>query len=336
LYDFGVYRSYKFDIPIIAIGNLSTGGTGKTPHIEYLIRLLQAKWNIATLSRGYGRATKKFTIATETTKATEVGDEPLQFKKKFKNIVVAVENKRVLGVQKLRHLYPNINLILLDDAFQHRAIHLGLSILLTEYNKPFSNDYVLPTGNLREFAIGYKRANIIVVTKTPSNLTEADKTKMIQQIKPLAHQKVYFSYIVYNNLIPLKNNLSTQTFPIKYYLENNYTITLFTGIANAYLLENYLKEQTNNIHAFQYSDHHEYSISELQTLKDFFTQLPIANKIIITTEKDAMRLTAPAFKELLSTLPLFYIPIEIQFHKQDKAHFEKDISTYLNTTKNTL
>ena len=327
-YDFGILTSTKFKIPVITIGNLTTGGTGKTPHVEYLLNLLRSTCKLATLSRGYGRSTSGFLEVTETSTSLQVGDEPAQLKRKFKDVVVAVEENRVHGIIKIQNLFPQVNVVLMDDAFQHRAIQPGLSILLTEYNKPFYSDFMLPTGNLREFKWGYKRADIIVVTKTPELLPSIEKSSIIKKIDPEPHQQVYFSHIRYGELVPLNEvQHSSTSHPA---LHSSHTIILLTGIANSTSLENYLKEKVKNIIPVKFNDHHEYSITELIKVRKVFQDLASANKIIITTEKDAMRLVKPELLEVLKGIPVFYIPIEIAFHDENKAAFEKQILNFIN------
>lgn len=331
-YDFGVLSSKEFKMPVISIGNLSTGGTGKTPHIEYLIRLLKPKNAMATLSRGYGRSTNGFIVATEHSTTFEIGDEPRQFKRKFFDVNVVVENNRVKGIKKIQELFPEVNITLLDDAFQHRAVKSGLSILLTEYNKLFYNDYVLPSGNLREFKSGYKRADIIIVTKTPLFLSPLEKKIIIKEINPEAYQKIYFSYIKYGNFIPLmeEKRLNDSLLNNDYYFSRNYSILLLTGIADSSPLQEYLKENVKNFSSVHFKDHHEYSITELLELKKTFNELTSENKIIVTTEKDAMRLDKPGLMEVLKSLPVFYIPIEVAFHGKDEEEFNKNILDFIS------
>ena len=342
LYDWRIFSSTEFDIPIISVGNLSVGGTGKTPHIEYLIRLLSPEFFIATLSRGYGRKTKGFILADSHSLSADIGDEPLQFKKKFTAVPVAVDEKRVRGVKKIISLYPTIQSILLDDAFQHRSIKPGLSIVLTDFSKLFLNDFMLPTGSLREFRSGIKRADIIIVTKCPEVLLPIERKRLIAEINPLPHQNIFFSIIKYGEFIPLSGD-SVNPFSKAYYFEHNYSIVLFTGIANTIPLEYYLKDHVKTIVPVKFPDHHTFTINDLAAVKKIFDNIASANKIILTTEKDAMRLKGPEFKEILDHLPLFYMPIEIEFNNNDKNNrldntagneFNKQILNYVRTNQN--
>ena len=371
LYDWKIFKSYSFNVPVISIGNLSVGGTGKTPHIEYLIRLLQNSYliphtsylNIAVLSRGYKRKTKGFIIASENSTLEQIGDEPLQFKTKFQNITVAVDENRVNGIN---HLLENHSLlttydlrlttnfvILLDDAFQHRRVIPGLSILLIDYTKEFlilnssvsqflSSSIPLPSGSLREYRTGYKRADIIIVTKTPENLSSITRQNIIDKIKPLPHQKVYFSFIKYCPLVPLNNdyikNINTP-FSI---LHSQSSILLFAGIANPNIFVQKVKEiyAVNNQHqtprsllpthcSILFNDHHIFSKKDILMIKDKFQKITGNNKIIITTEKDARRLNKPELIDILKDMPVYYLPIEIDFHKEDKDPFNSQILKFI-------
>ena len=332
LFNWGVLKSTKFNLPIISVGNLNWGGTGKTPHIEYLIRLLKPTYYIATLSRGYGRRTSGFVLANTQSISTEIGDEPLQFKKKFSAVRVAVDEQRVRGINKLLALYPSLDAILLDDAFQHRQVTPGLSILLTDFNNLYTDDYVVPSGTLREFRLGAKRADIIIVSKCPHLLVPIERENIIKKIKPQPHQKVLFSCISYGEFIPTNNNAPIP-FSKEYYFERHYSILLFSGIANAQALEYYLKQKTNHVISVKYNDHHPFNIKDLTTLKNQFSEMPYTNKIILTTEKDFMRLQNKEFADILEKLPLFYIPIEVELCEQDKRVLSDIIINYISSFK---
>lgn len=332
LYDIGFFTSASFTIPIISVGNLSMGGTGKTPHIEYLIRLLKPEFYIATLSRGYGRKTKDFLLADTQSTANDIGDEPLQFKKKFPKMPVVVDEKRVRGVKKILELFPSIQGVLLDDAFQHRSIKPGLSIVLTDFNKLYIDDHVVPSGTLREFPSGIKRADIIIVSKCPHIPLLIERKGIVDKLNLLPHQKIYFTTISYGELVPL-NNKDATLFSKSYYFEKNYSILLVTGIADVKPLEYYLKEQTKTIETINFSDHHQFTQNDLKAIETKFNGLSAINKIIITTEKDAMRLRD---KNLLSTLiniPIFYIPIEIKFCDEGEKDFNNYILQYVRSNQ---
>ncbi len=317
LYDFNILKSKAYNLPVISIGNLSMGGTGKTPHIEYLIRLLGNKYKISTLSRGYKRKSKGFLLATGNHSFYDIGDEPLQYFDKYKQISVAVCENRCKGVENLiEQINPEV--ILLDDAFQHRSIKPGLNILLTDYYDMYHKNLPLPAGTLREFKMGANRADIIVVTKTPDVFSPILIKEVISQIKPKPQQKVYFSYIKYGNLIPINEPLAEKQkyFPF---------ILLFSGIANPYPLEDKLKRICTDLITVKFDDHHSFTIDDLKKVKEKFLSLPTQNKIIVTTEKDAVKLKVPELAEELKKLPLFYVPIEIEFHNRDKAAFDNDV-----------
>ncbi len=332
LYDFKILKSTSFEIPTITVGNLSVGGTGKTPHIEYLIRLLKQEFYIATLSRGYGRKTSGFILADTQSTSIEIGDEPLQFKKKFTNIRVAVDEERVRGVSYLLKEHPALQCVLLDDAFQHRKINSGKSILLTEFSHLYSSDFVVPSGGLREFKSGAARADIIIVTKCPEILLPIERKRLLSEINPLPHQKVYFSFIKYGDFTPL-NAEGKNPFTKEFYFERNYSIALVTGIANTKSLEYYLKNKVKNLTPIKFSDHHNFKKVDIENIKQIFDNIAVSNKIILTTEKDAMRLKNSDFSAILKDIPLFYIPIEIVFHDKDSENFNEQILNYVRTNQ---
>lgn len=320
LYDLGIFRSHEFPLTVISVGNLAVGGTGKSPHIEYLVRLLKSRYRIATLSRGYGRSSSGFIEAGEASTAADIGDEPLQFSKKFGGeVVVAVDRKRVHGIKKLLELHPALEVILLDDAFQHRAVRPGLSIVLTDYNNIYLNDHVLPTGTLREFKKGIKRADIIMVTKTPAAFSPIEKRRLLKEINARPYQQVYFSSIAYGPLMSLKKTAVMDS------PDHDMTVVLLTGIANPRPLEEHLSRYTKSIVPVRFPDHHEYSATDLARLQKIFDNIATGKKIILTTEKDAMRLQKPELAEALENLPVFYIPIEVRFEEKDAEEFDKQI-----------
>ncbi len=329
-YDLGFFSSREFNLPVISVGNLTLGGTGKTPHIEYIIRLLKETHKIATLSRGYGRITSGFQMADERSTSADVGDEPKQFKRKFPDVEVAVDARRVRGIRRLLEKFPSLDLVLLDDAFQHRAVKPGLSVLLTDYTKLYYTDTMVPSGTLREWHSGVKRADIIVVTKTPALFSPLEKKRIIKDIRPLPYQHIYFSYLRYGDFVPMNNEEgSRQVLSREACFDQGYTVVMLTGIANAWHLEYFLKEKVKKLITVKFSDHHEYSLSEVMRLRDTFQELKGENKIILTTEKDAMRLDKAALIEILRTLPVYYVPIEIAFHDRDEQEFNQQIVDYV-------
>ncbi|MDG1477241.1 MAG: tetraacyldisaccharide 4'-kinase [Vicingaceae bacterium] len=326
LYDLKILKSKQFNLPIISVGNLTLGGTGKTPHTEYLIRLLQNKHNLTTLSRGYKRKTKGFYLAQNNTTVSEIGDEPLQYKVKFNKINVAVDEKRVHGVQQILKKIPKTNLIILDDAFQHRAISPGMNILITEYNNLYIDDYVIPSGRLREWKKGSERADIIIISKTHSNLTQLEKNKIYSKLKPKTYQKIYFSFIKYKPLTPFSK--SAKDFKNK--ISKKSSILLLTGIAKPDRLFNSLKKEYSKINHIQFSDHHNYTNNDIELIIKKFKEIDGNNKFIISTEKDIMRLSLPQILNQLQDIPIFYIPIEICFHGNDKIEFDEQIIKYVS------
>ena len=295
-YDHHIFNSKEYDLPIICVGNLNVGGTGKTPMIEYLIRLL-SNYQLATLSRGYKRNTKGFQIADDTSNASSIGDEPFQFYSKFKEVIVAVDTNRQNGIAQLCKLEITPDVILLDDAFQHRKVKAGYNILLTAYDNLYVKDICLPTGNLREPISGAKRANVIVVTKCPKEISENEKKQIIKKLKPEAHQTVFFSSINYaKEAISLNRNIPLTELP------ND--VTLVTGIANPTQLVTYLNTQGIHFTHLNFRDHHNFSEEEIQDLR--------RKKFILTTEKDYMRL-----KDHLEADSLYYLPIQIDIDKKE-------------------
>jgi len=322
-YDWGILRKTSFNFPVISVGNLSMGGSGKTPHVEYLVRLLKNNFKLATLSRGYGRNTRGFLIASAKSHSKEIGDEPVQFKQKFPDLLVAVDEKRVHGIRQLKNKHPEIEVVVLDDAFQHRALRPGLNILLTDFHNLYPEDYPFPTGQLREFRNGSKRADIIIVTKTPSILSPITVRRIQGLIKPKPYQKLYFSYIKYG-LITLMPGSKAPEVPDKYN-----TVLMFAGIANIYPLEEHVRLLTNHLEILQFGDHHDYTLKDLEKIREKFETIYTRNKIIITTEKDAMRLSLPEIPEFISDLPIYYIPIEIKIHRDYRKDFNDQIINYV-------
>ncbi|CAH8283872.1 lipid-A-disaccharide kinase [Mariniflexile fucanivorans] len=309
LYDLDIKKSTSYDFPVICVGNLSVGGTGKTPMIEYLINLLKDDYQVATLSRGYKRKTKGFHLADEFSTSETLGDEPFQFYNKFKkNVLVAVDADRTNGIEQLRQLDSVPNIVLLDDAFQHRKVKAGMNILLTTFNNPYFFDYVLPTGNLREPRSGAKRANIIVVTKCPKNLSDDGKKRYIEQISPKKYQHVFFSSISYSNeIFSAAHKIS---------LDAIGNFTLVTGIANANPLVDFLTEKGLKFEHLNFKDHYEFSQKDISTFKK--------KELILTTEKDFMRLKQ--YESLKSKL--FYIPITLKL--DDNLRFDKLIKDFVS------
>ena len=326
-FDYGILKSQSFPIPVISVGNISVGGTGKTPHTEYLIRLLHEKFNVAVLSRGYKRKSKGFVLATTESTAKEIGDEPAQMKSKFPDIHIAVDHNRCRGINLLTssHICPAPEVIILDDAFQHRYVQPGLSILLIDYNRPIREDKLLPAGRLRESASEQRRADIIILTKCPNKLTRKECILLKKKIAPLPRQQVYFSTLTYGNLKALSNP-ETDFLPEN--LLHNKHVLLVTGIASPQRLTDYLKQYTDKIFPLTFHDHHDFSMSDLSKIEDFFKRMPEGNRLILTTEKDAARLRdKTSLKEEIKS-NIYIQPIETNF-LEDKDLFDKTIIDYV-------
>lgn len=322
LFDCGLLKSSGFDVPIISIGNLSAGGTGKTPLIEYLIRLLKDRFQVATLSRGYGRDSSGYVLGSRRSNYKYIGDEPMQFIRKFGEVKVAVDAKRERGINSLLKKFPLLNVILLDDAFQHRRIRPGLSILLTDYHNLYTEDHVIPSGMLREFRRGAKRADLIVVTKTPKVFSPITRRRIIDDLKPAPHQQVYFSYIHYEEPAPAFG------WPDPFQQRYSY-ILLVSGIANDDPLKEHMERRCTELIRMKFGDHHPYNEADILSIRKRFDDLPSQKKVIVTTEKDLMRLKIPELVPHMKSLPLFYIPISVEFHGNDKSAFDQAITGYV-------
>jgi tetraacyldisaccharide 4'-kinase len=325
LYDHGLIKSYRPELPVICIGNLALGGTGKTPHTEYLIRMLKDELQVATLSRGYGRKTKGFYSVSVHSTVSETGDEPLQFKKKFGDaVIVAVDENRKEGIQKLLAGSPQPDVILLDDAFQHRQVRAGFNILLTSFTRPYTSDFVLPAGNLREPRSGAARADIVIITKCPESISEQEQDNFRRAIPG---KVLFFSSIRYGTLISLADG-SERALP-----RGESKTLLLSGIADNSPLQHFLRQHSSGLEVLEFPDHHDYSASDLIKLRAVFEAMSGKNNIIVTTEKDAMRLRQPENLNLLINLPIYYVPIHIEFKGDDSSEFHKLIHRYVNENK---
>lgn len=315
-FDLGVLKSRSFSIPIISVGNLSVGGSGKTPHVEYLLRLLSGAKKIGVLSRGYGRKTTGFRWVNPKDSPSKVGDEPLQYAQKFPTVKIAVQEDRVLGVQTL--LEEPLEVVVLDDAYQHRWISPGLNILLTTYSNLYINDNLLPLGSLREYRSEAKRANIIVVTKSPKALLPLDKHRLEEQIAPSSHQTLCFSYLDYATPKSLFSNREV--------LLEEQEILLLTGIANAEPMIDYLLGKVAVVSHMKFKDHHNYSKKDIRKILKEWEGIKSSKKLLLTTEKDAMRLREYAIE--FSGISIAYLPVEVRFH--DEAVFNELVLEYVN------
>lgn len=319
LYDIKLKPSASFEIPLISVGNLAVGGTGKTPMVEHLIRLFESKGlAMATLSRGYGRKTKGMRLANQLDTAETIGDEPYQlFDKYHQHAVVSVCEERAYAIPFLVDQFPDLKVIIMDDAFQHRAVKAGLSMVLTEYGNPFYKDFVMPAGKLRESRIGIKRADMVVVTKCPPHLGEEEMIKMEHAIRYYEERPVFFTTIRYGE--PIAFDGISALDPTK--------VVLVSGLANATPLKEYVQDNYELVHHFDFPDHH------LYTNKDWTKISQVAKQhkaVIITTEKDRAKLRALASKDQLKNL--FYLPIEIVFIKGG-TDFDSIVLDYVNNAE---
>ena len=321
LYDWRILKSLRFEYPVIGVGNLSLGGTGKTPTVEYLINILRKNYSIATLSRGYGRKTKGFQRADSQSTYETVGDEPLQYFHKFPEIQVAVDKDRIEGMEKLILGQNTPDVILLDDAFQHRRIKAGFNILLTEYQHLYCDDFLFPTGTLRDIKSAAKRADLIVVSKSPKKLDESEKQRIIKKLNPTEKQKVFFSSLEYQSLKPL-NETAKQVSP-----ENADSILAFCGIANPKPFVEELKKRHKTVDFLRFADHHAYTGNDIKAILKRYENLAGEKKIIVTTEKDAARLTNSPYLCQFETAPLYDLPVGVRFHEEEK--FNEEILTYV-------
>lgn len=322
LYDTQIFKSTQFDIPIIGVGNLSVGGTGKTPHVEYLINLLiKEDYNPALLSRGYQRKTKGYLLANENSTAKEIGDEPFQIKQRFPNIKVVVCEKRVDGVRKIIENYPEVNVIILDDSFQHRAIKAGLNILITEYSNPFIDDSIIPLGRLREGKNSYKRADVVIVSKSPDSISESQIRDLRDSINPFPNQELFFSYIEYLKFKPFGNE--------EIIIHDDYSAMAFSGIANSKPFKSYLDEMFDELWFLKFSDHHKYTVKDIKLIIKNFNNIENSQKILVTTEKDISRIKNSELEKLFKTLPLYFVPIEVKFLNTENISFDNKILSYV-------
>jgi tetraacyldisaccharide 4'-kinase len=327
MYDKNILKSTSFGLPLICVGNLSVGGTGKSPMVEFIVLHLKNQFKVATLSRGYKRKTKGYALATDQTTAIDIGDEPMQFHRKFPDVPVAVGEERILAIPQLLHDKPETNVIILDDAFQHRSIKPGLNILLTEFANLFTRDFFLPTGDLRDVRSSYKRAQLIVITKCKSDLPEVEREAIIKEIRPLPYQKVFFTCIAYGT----PYHITKHDFR---FVDDQTEVLLVTGIANPRPLKTYLEERIHTYYMMHYNDHHIFSIDDWRDIKKRFAAIESDRKIILTTEKDAMRLLK--FKQEIDGMPFYVVPIEHKFLFHQENAFTDELIGFIQNFKQPL
>lgn len=329
LYDWHLLKEKRFDIHTIGVGNLAVGGAGKTPLVEYLIRLLlKEEFKVATLSRGYKRKTSGFVLASENSTAEDIGDEPLIYKTKYK-VDVTVDGNRVSAVKKISAFDNAPNVILLDDVFQHRAIKCGLNIVVSDYNNLYFKDHMLPSGTLREFKSGINRADVIIISKTPERTSPVEMRAILKDITPRAHQQVFFSYLRYGEIFSMSNNAE------KIDTLNDlfrFRIISFAGIANAQPMVNYLKEYAAEVKHLEFPDHHDFILKDLEDIERYYNSFEGGNKIMVTTEKDFMRLKNKQTWEVASRMNIYILPVEVTF-KDKEEEFNELILKYVRTNR---
>ena len=321
-FDKKILASASFSLPIICVGNLAVGGTGKSPMVELLLRLLKDRYAVAVLSRGYKRKTRGYALANEATTALDIGDEPMQFHSKFPEVTIAVGEERIVAIPQLLHDRPATRAIILDDAFQHRTVKAGLNILLTDYSNLFTRDWWLPSGDLRDSPSSYKRAEVIVVTKCPEDLSEEGRRAIAQEINPRSHQQLFFSAIRYGQPYHITRR-STAV------IDEQVEVLLVTGIANPAPLKQWLDEHSKTYYEIAYGDHHIFSIDDLEAIFRRFMSITAEKKLIVTTEKDAVRLIK--FRQELEEWPFYVLPITPGFLFGDEPRFSELIITFINT-----
>lgn len=330
MFNLKILSSREFDLPVISVGNITAGGTGKTPHTEYIAGLLNPNFKVAILSRGYKRKTRGFYIVETTSKVRQVGDEPLQIKLKFNELTVAVDAKRVRGIEKLLTLPQKPDVILLDDAFQHRYVAPGINILLTDYNNLITKDSLLPYGRLRESASNKSRASIIIVTKCPEELKPIDERIITKELEIKPYQNLYFSKIEYGSLMPVfPADVSSQSVV----LVEGLTLLMVTGIANPSPLKDYLKHGSHDIHEMNFTDHHQYKLKDLDRIITKFESLTSGRKIIVTTEKDMVRFRDFGTVSEIIRKNMYYIPLKISFLNNTGKEFDRKILNYVKENK---
>lgn len=334
-YDWGIFKSFRYPIPVICIGNITVGGTGKTPHTEYLIELLQHDYKIAVISRGYRRKSKGFVLASNESLASEIGDEPFQIKQKYPNVIVAVDGNRRRAIDRLLN-HPDISLrpsiILLDDAFQHRSVTPTLSILLIDNNRMIYEDSLLPSGNLREPTHATSRANIVIVTKCPKKLKPIDYRVISKNLDLYPYQSLFFTGLEYGSLQPVFGTSEGNEIPLDALGEYD-NVLLFTGIASPDVLEKRLKRYSHNVTCLRFPDHHCFKRKDISSIERIFDRLEGNKKLIITTEKDAARLKER--DDIRDDLKAFfyYVPVKIRFIQNKEALFEKKIRDHINNVE---
>lgn len=327
LYNTGVFRTRKFNIPVICVGNITVGGTGKTPHTEYVTGLLKDKFVTAVLSRGYKRKTAGFRLASATSGASEIGDEPAQISLKYPDVTVAVDSDRINGIEKILEERPQTEVIIMDDGFQHRRVTPGFTILLTDHGRLMTSDHLLPYGRLRENVSNMKRANVIIVTKSPDDITAGQRQQIRKEICLASGQRLFFTSLVYGNPLPVFPGTAVHN------SAETTGVLLLTGIANPEPLRKHLEKSYGETVLLNFPDHHNYTDSDLEKIHSSYINLKSREKCIITTEKDAVRLRE--FTNIAQDLKsaFYYIPVAVGFPEDDRQEFDNLIIDYVRKNK---
>ena len=329
-FDWGILKQHEFDVPIVVVGNLTVGGTGKTPHVEHIVEAMRHSHHVAVLSRGYKRRTKGFVLASSRSTPRDIGDEAYQIYHKFGGeVVMAVCEDRVKGINELLKIDPMINLIVLDDAFQHRYVKPRVALLITEYGRPVYNDRLLPYGRLRESVRGMTRADIVITTKCPDDIKDLDYRLVSKHLELFPYQTLFFSKYVYQNLMPLFPD-AARSIPYLDWMGQNDTILAVAGIGNPRPFVRYIKSFLPRVKVNIYPDHHNYSRKDIELLKNRYNSMKGENRIIVTTEKDAVRLACnPYFPHELKAVT-FYLPIKVEFvNRTNNDEFADAIRKYI-------
>jgi tetraacyldisaccharide 4'-kinase len=330
LFEWGLMPVASFRLPVISVGNITVGGTGKTPHIEYLVELLKEEFNLATLSRGYKRKTRKFMIAETTSTASEIGDEPRQLKQKYPDLTVAVDRRRSNGIRKLLALEKQVDVVLLDDAFQHRYVKPGKSILLIDYHRPVTEDFLLPAGRLREPATARYRADIILITKSPGRLKPIEMRNMAKRLDLALHQNLYFTTIAYGRIRPVFEISGVRD--EQFYKQKKAPVLLLTGIANPRPVRTFARGISTRLHEIRFPDHHRFNARDIDTINARLAAINDPDTLILTTEKDAMRLQETNLPQKIKD-NIYYVPIRVVFLNNDQDEFNQIIRNYVRSNK---
>ena len=332
-FDLGILKSVRFQLPVISVGNITAGGTGKTPHVEYLLNLLGRDYQIAVLSRGYKRISKGFQMAADGSTVELVGDELMQIHNRFPQLVVAADNDRIHGIGQLTLKFPGLRAIILDDAFQHRHVNPGLSIVLVDHTRPVFRDFLLPMGNLRESRRNINRADMVIITKCPPEISELQRREFIRRLRLRHQQPVFFTGYQYGNILPVFKDIAAACamHPEK---QHNPGILLVSGIANNIPLKDHLMTCTTRLMSISFNDHHTYTPADIRTIERRFAEWPAGSGIIVTTEKDAVK-----FREMSGELSkirdfLYYIPIRVKFLEEGDKAFNEIILNFVKGNEN--